>query len=308
MSCILAEINLVWDEQRVMDEEANDGARAGERRTASTTNPMSIHNVLCDAPVSPLNTQSTAAIQCLAEDRGENCTMAEAGDESGRREESEKEQRVGDSGPHAMEVDEEDDADIAVYPTGMCKKPTGVVAQPRFGESDEETVDGDAPQDGAGGKEGELANAKNSRKRKKTQSSKKDSHKSRKGGHLSKGRREKDAQVADQAMRGTGEAGEEADNAAVYCFCRKSAVGFMIFCNKCEEWYHGECVNISSAEGDAIEEYICGMCTAMKGITFTCPECPQCGVTFPSEGKRLRHLPTYALHDSFPQHLRYIFG
>ena len=39
---------------------------------------------------------------------------------------------------------------------------------------------------------------------------------------------------------------------------------FMICCDSCEEWFHGDCVGISVAEGRKMEragkEYICPMC------------------------------------------------
>lgn len=43
----------------------------------------------------------------------------------------------------------------------------------------------------------------------------------------------------------------------------------MIACDKCEDWFHGKCVNITKAMGRDMEE---------KGIEWTCPNCKQKGL------------------------------
>lgn len=46
-----------------------------------------------------------------------------------------------------------------------------------------------------------------------------------------------------------------------YCKCRsKSGEGFMIGCDRCEEWYHGKCVGISKKIGQTIDVYYCEDC------------------------------------------------
>lgn len=44
---------------------------------------------------------------------------------------------------------------------------------------------------------------------------------------------------------------------------------FMICCDRCEEWFHGDCVGISEARGRLLErngeDYICPNCTILQG-------------------------------------------
>ncbi|XP_047203483.1 death-inducer obliterator 1 isoform X3 [Girardinichthys multiradiatus] len=67
---------------------------------------------------------------------------------------------------------------------------------------------------------------------------------------------------------------DESDNGgydpnALYCICRqKHNKRFMICCDRCEEWFHGDCVGITEARGRLMErngeDYICPNCTAKK--------------------------------------------
>lgn len=46
-----------------------------------------------------------------------------------------------------------------------------------------------------------------------------------------------------------------------YCLCRSSdSSRFMIACDACEEWYHGDCINISEKEAKHIRQYFCPRC------------------------------------------------
>lgn len=59
------------------------------------------------------------------------------------------------------------------------------------------------------------------------------------------------------------------ENHEKYCFCRKLYVegeSFMIACDACDIWYHGECVKISSVLGANIEHYLCKFCDAWSNI------------------------------------------
>ena len=47
----------------------------------------------------------------------------------------------------------------------------------------------------------------------------------------------------------------------VYCSCRRPAgSGFMIFCEECKEWFHGECIGITRVKGGQIRKYYCKEC------------------------------------------------
>ncbi|XP_063925339.1 CXXC-type zinc finger protein 1 [Zophobas morio] len=47
-----------------------------------------------------------------------------------------------------------------------------------------------------------------------------------------------------------------------YCICRSSdSSRFMIACDACEEWYHGDCMNISEKEAKLIKQYVCIRCS-----------------------------------------------
>ena len=45
-----------------------------------------------------------------------------------------------------------------------------------------------------------------------------------------------------------------------YCICRRPYEGFMIGCDECEEWYHGQCIGITQVQGDKMEKYVCVRC------------------------------------------------
>ena len=34
----------------------------------------------------------------------------------------------------------------------------------------------------------------------------------------------------------------------------------MVFCDGCEEWFHGDCVGIKKRQADKLEKYLCPNC------------------------------------------------
>jgi hypothetical protein len=54
----------------------------------------------------------------------------------------------------------------------------------------------------------------------------------------------------------------------LYCICRKpyDRPRFMIACDACDQWFHGECVGISERDGALVEKYFCPSCARGKLI------------------------------------------
>uniref|UniRef100_A0A5K3FN92 PHD-type domain-containing protein n=1 Tax=Mesocestoides corti TaxID=53468 RepID=A0A5K3FN92_MESCO len=51
----------------------------------------------------------------------------------------------------------------------------------------------------------------------------------------------------------------------VYCVCRSSQCdSFMIACDACEEWYHGECINVTPKQAECIQKFYCQACRDEK--------------------------------------------
>ena len=65
----------------------------------------------------------------------------------------------------------------------------------------------------------------------------------------------------------------------VYCLCRRPAGSeFMIFCEECKEWFHGECIGITRVKGGQISKYYCKECRS---------EDPSLKVTYKPEKKKV---------------------
>ena len=56
------------------------------------------------------------------------------------------------------------------------------------------------------------------------------------------------------------------DKNALYCICKSPYDGtrFMIACDKCDQWFHGECIGISEKQGEFIDLYFCDDCAKSK--------------------------------------------
>ncbi|KAM6147526.1 LOW QUALITY PROTEIN: death-inducer obliterator 1-like [Erethizon dorsatum] len=58
------------------------------------------------------------------------------------------------------------------------------------------------------------------------------------------------------------------DSSALYCICRQPHGNRLICCDRCEEWFHGDCVGISEARGQLPERnrdgHLCPDCTTLR--------------------------------------------
>ena len=45
-----------------------------------------------------------------------------------------------------------------------------------------------------------------------------------------------------------------------YCYCKYGESGIMINCQKCQNWYHDECLGLTEAVIDNITDYYCPTC------------------------------------------------
>lgn len=51
------------------------------------------------------------------------------------------------------------------------------------------------------------------------------------------------------------------DDGVLYCICRSSdCTRFMIGCDQCEEWYHGDCIGVTESESKNIKSFFCKFC------------------------------------------------
>ncbi|KAG4300780.1 hypothetical protein PCK1_002857 [Pneumocystis canis] len=65
------------------------------------------------------------------------------------------------------------------------------------------------------------------------------------------------------------------ENTELYCICQKPDTGcWMIACDGCDNWYHGECVKISKIDEELLDKYFCESCMKKgKGCTMWKRKC-----------------------------------
>ena len=97
-------------------------------------------------------------------------------------------------------------------------------------------------------------------KKKGTASSVKRGPKRTKNGENRKPKKSKSTSAGPGLDEGSGD--DESDNGP-YCLCRgPDDHRWMICCERCEDWFHGECINMSKEIGEnLIERFVCPNCT-----------------------------------------------
>ncbi|KAJ1068118.1 hypothetical protein K5549_007406 [Capra hircus] len=72
---------------------------------------------------------------------------------------------------------------------------------------------------------------------------------------------EGDASDPEPPDAGEDSKSENGENAPIYCICRKPDINcFMIGCDNCNEWFHGDCIRITEKMAKAIREWYCREC------------------------------------------------
>ena len=68
--------------------------------------------------------------------------------------------------------------------------------------------------------------------------------------------------LSQQIIKGTGYTKEKGDvKTKLYCVCQKPYTGeFMIRCDECKEWYHGDYVRVTQEEAKAMGDFVCSGC------------------------------------------------
>jgi len=64
---------------------------------------------------------------------------------------------------------------------------------------------------------------------------------------------------------GSGGGAKPISQASPYCVCRRLRPDFMVECSVCLDWFHGECVGITAAECERIDQYHCPDCAKTQG-------------------------------------------
>ncbi|XP_063968609.1 zinc finger protein 184-like isoform X3 [Lytechinus pictus] len=102
----------------------------------------------------------------------------------------------------------------------------------------------------------------------------------------------KEEPEADQAEHDTG---NDDDPEKLWCICRQPYdEKFMICCDKCEDWFHGKCVNVKKKEGKRMER---------ENISWMCPKCTDSGIY------RCKYCGSlYAIPLVLARHLKYKHG
>lgn len=75
------------------------------------------------------------------------------------------------------------------------------------------------------------------------------------------------ADAADEEEAGDG---EEEDEGGLYCICQEpyNSRRLMLGCDKCDQWFHASCVNVSKAQAKESKEFTCPACADYLGVPY----------------------------------------
>ena len=83
----------------------------------------------------------------------------------------------------------------------------------------------------------------------------------------------KDAEKDDDTTDSKKAKGSSSDE-QVFCICRQPESDFMIQCDRCKEWYHGNCIGITKRKARSIDTYICVGCKDVEPADSSPKELP----------------------------------
>ncbi|BFZ08427.1 hypothetical protein BsWGS_11466 [Bradybaena similaris] len=90
-------------------------------------------------------------------------------------------------------------------------------------------------------------------------------------------------------MDQSGDVGE-----TLYCICRSSdCETFMIGCDHCEEWYHGDCIGVTQLDARSIKRYYCDACRAHN---------PNLEIQYKNKKKERRAVSESSDHEKLDKH------
>lgn len=58
----------------------------------------------------------------------------------------------------------------------------------------------------------------------------------------------------------------------LYCLCRQPSGGFMIGCDSCDDWIHGQCVGLTKLQADKCDNYKCLRCLLKVSFSGACEQ------------------------------------
>ncbi|OAF65758.1 hypothetical protein A3Q56_06499 [Intoshia linei] len=60
---------------------------------------------------------------------------------------------------------------------------------------------------------------------------------------------------------------EPIDTTGKFCYCNRGEIegDFMVECDRCRKWFHGQCVELTKTEADELDTFCCKYCVRQNG-------------------------------------------